>query len=139
MRDQADAQMDRIKEAPAGRMCRPRRSGAPAPPSSSSERRATAPRCSARRPRSRRSRPSSAPACRAPSLIVSDTLAGMVPKNVQRFRNLARLEQFEDLVQSVGNQLKRIPGIRPDTFKVRVFSEREFEAVVKATERHFLK
>ena len=73
------------------------------------------------------------------AFIVSDKLAGMVPPNAQGFRNLARKPEFGGLVRSIGEQLKKIPGIRPDTFKVRVFSAKEFEATVKANERYFLK
>ncbi len=73
------------------------------------------------------------------AFIVSDDLAGLVSKDKQGFRNLARLPQFRGLVRDIGKQLQSIPGIRPDTFKVRVFSTKEFEAAVKANERHFVR
>jgi RHS repeat-associated protein len=73
------------------------------------------------------------------AFIVSDKLAGLVPANKQGFRNLARLAEFGGLVRSIGDQIKKLPGIRPDTFKVRVFSTKEFEAIVKVNERHFFK
>ena len=73
------------------------------------------------------------------AFIVSDKLAGLVPPNAQGFRNLARPAEYSGLVRSIGGQLQKIPGIRPDTFKVRVFSTEEFEATVKANERHFLR
>jgi hypothetical protein len=53
------------------------------------------------------------------------------------FRNLSTLPEVQPLVRSIGKQPEKIPGIQPDTSKVRVFSEKEFEATVKANERHF--
>jgi len=73
------------------------------------------------------------------AFIVSDELASIVPQNAQRFRNLARLPQYRSLVGELSQAIKTIPGVRQaDAFKVRVFSNAEFEAAVGADERFFL-
>jgi hypothetical protein len=73
------------------------------------------------------------------AFIVSDELAALVPKNAAGFRNLARLPEQQGLIQSIAAKIKSIPGVRQgDTFKVRVFSQAEFEATVAADEAHLI-
>ncbi|MFI5387709.1 MAG: hypothetical protein ACHQ50_16500 [Fimbriimonadales bacterium] len=73
------------------------------------------------------------------AFIVSDALASLVPKNAGGLRNLARLPQYQGLIQLIAGRIKSIAGVRQgDAFKVRVFSEAEFKAIVWADEAHLI-
>lgn len=62
-----------------------------------------------------------------------------MPKNAAGFRNLARLPEHQGLIQSIAGKIKSIAGVRQgDAFKVRVFSQAEFEAAVGANEAHLI-
>jgi len=60
------------------------------------------------------------------AFIVSDDLAGKIPKDAKGFRNLGRLPQNQSLTKSISDKLRKISGHRNAPVKIRVFTKAEF-------------
>ncbi len=72
------------------------------------------------------------------AFIVSNELAARIPLNTAVHRNLGSLRQYQSAIEAMAKRVKGLPGIRKETFWVRVFSEAEFAAKVGLDERHII-